>query len=91
MKTVRPVPKRPRESSNSIVHPSCEKYFPTKFHNFCAKYTKEHEHYELKIYDQYFKKTVKEVPGRPHEGPKTVVQSSSEKYFPTRFHYFRAK
>ena len=73
MKTVRQVPKRPREGPRSIVHPlcdprsivhpSCEKYFPTKFYHFCSIYAKEHEHNETKIYDQYCIKTVREVPG----------------------------
>ena len=91
MKTITQVPKRPLEGPRSIVHPLCEKYFPTNFHHFCAKYAKEYKHYDSEIYDQYFIKTVREVPVRPHEGPKTVVQSSGEKYFSTKFHHFRAK
>ena len=36
-------------------------------------------------------KTVREISGRPHEGPKTIAQSSGEKYFSTKFHHFCAK
>ena len=73
----------PRDGPRSIVHRSCEKYFPTKFHHLYAKYAKEHKHYESKNYDQYFIKTVREVPGKPHEGPKIVLQSFGKKYFST--------
>ena len=91
MKTVRHVPRSPREGPRSIVHPSCEENFRQQFHHFCAKYAKNDEHYESKIYDQYFIKTVRKVPERPHEGPWTIVQSFGEKYFSTKFHHFCAK
>ena len=91
MKTVRHLPKSPREESRSIVHPSCEEYFPTEFHHFYAKYAKQQKHYDSAICYQYCIKTLREVPGRPHEGPKTVVQSSGKKYFSAKFHHFCAK
>ena len=56
-----------------IAYPSCEKYSPSKFHHLCAKHAKQQEHYESKIYDQYFIKTIREVPGRPRENPKIIV------------------
>ena len=38
MKSFRAVPERHQESPWTIVQSSCEKYFSTKFHHFCAKY-----------------------------------------------------
>ena len=82
--------KAPRRSQINCTSTG-EKYFPTKFHNFWTVYAKEQKHYDSEIYNQYFIKTVREIPGRPHECPKTVVQSSGEKYFSTKFHHFCVK
>ena len=35
-------------------------------------------------------KTVREAPGRPHEGRRTIVSSFGEKYFSFKFDYFCA-
>ena len=32
-----------------------------------------------------------EDPGRPRDGPGNIVESSGQKYFPTKSNYFRAK
>ena len=88
METVRKIPGRSRVGPKAIVQSSCEKYFPTTFYHFFAKYAREHEYYRSQIYNQHFTKTVRKVPGRPHEGPKTVVQSSGEKYFTPNFIIF---
>ena len=50
-----------------------------------AKYAKHHEQYESKFYGQYFIKTVRAVPGRPHEGPNVEIQFCGEKYVSTKF------
>ena len=90
MKTVMQVSKEPRGTQMNCKSLIWQVY-PTKFHHFCAKYAKKHEHHESKTYDQQILKTVRKVPERTHEGPKTVVQSSGEKYFSTKIHHFRAK
>ena len=56
-----------------------EKYFVPTFHIFLPKYAKN----KMKSinYKQYFIQTVRKVPVRPHEGPRTIVQSFGEKHF----------
>ena len=44
-----------------------------------------------KIYDKYSIKIVRDVPGRPRECPRIILQSSGEKHFSTKFHHFCAK
>ena len=44
MKTVTKVLEKPRDIPAAIVHPSGEKYFPTTFHHFRAKYSKNVKH-----------------------------------------------
>ena len=38
-----------------------------------------------------FMKTVSEIPGKPHENPKTIVQHFVEKHVSAKFHNFCAK
>ena len=44
-----------------------------------------------KLVSNILMETARKVPGRPREGPRTIVQSSGEKYFSTKFQKFCAK
>ena len=91
-KNVKQGPKRPRENPRTIVHPSCEKYFPSKFHNFCAKYAEEHEHYEWKIYTNIYKKLSERPRGGPTKVPRLLynplVKNISIIFAQNMFHHF---
>ena len=82
MKTDREVSERLREGPIAIVHPFCEKYFPTTIYHFREKYTKNNALRFEKLKTN-FHTTVRKSPGSPHEDPSTILQSPCEKYFPT--------
>ena len=44
-----------------------------------------------KNYEQYFKKTAREIAERPHEVPRIIAQASRGKYFSSKFPHFCAK
>ena len=52
---------------------------------------KNDEHYESKNYEKDFMETVRNIPGRPHDRSRIILQTSGEKYFSTKFHIFCVK
>ena len=83
--------KVPTKAPGLLHSPHVKKYFRPYFIISRTKYDKNDEHYESKISNKYFIKTVMKVPERPQEDPRTIVMSFYEKYFSHKFHHFCAK
>ena len=83
--------KDPTSALGLLWTPLMKKYFSAIYCHLRENVTNTMSTKCLKIVSETLMKTVRKIPERPHDDPMTIVRSSGEKHFSTKFHHFGAK